>query len=95
MTARQRRAISPMASSQVIRANSPRPFGPVRRSGVSTRSGEWTRSAYSRTLPQITPCVKGCAGLPVTEVRRPSSTVTMRLQQDGQSWGQTDAGMIV
>src|SRR2546426_5653852 len=33
--------------------------------------------------PQITPCVKGWSGLPVTLVRRPSSTVTTRLQADG------------
>ena len=28
-----------------------------------TRSGECTRSAYARTLPQITPWVNGCAGV--------------------------------
>jgi hypothetical protein len=59
MIPRQRRAISAIASSQEIRANSPLPFGPVRRSGVRTRSGEWTRSAYSWTFPQMTPAVNG------------------------------------
>jgi hypothetical protein len=90
MTSRQRPAISAMASSHDIGVNSPAPLGPTRRSGVVTRSGECTRSAYSRTLPQITPCVKGCAGSPVTAVMRPSLTVTSRLQQEGQSCGHTE-----
>jgi len=36
-------------------------------------------------LAQITPRVNGWSGLPVTDVSRPSSTVTTRLQHDGQS----------
>jgi len=36
-------------------------------------------------LPQITPRVNGCSALPVTDVSRPASTVTTRLQHDGQS----------
>ena len=39
-TARRRAPISSSAASQVICSNSPLPFGPVRRSGCSTRSGE-------------------------------------------------------
>ena len=85
MMARHRAAIVSIASSHEIGAKSPAPFGPTRRSGVKTRSGEWTRSAYSRTLPQITPRVNGCSALPVTDVSRPASTVTTRLQHDGQS----------
>jgi hypothetical protein len=85
MIARHRSAIVAMASSHEIGASSPRPFGPTRRNGVRTRNGEWTRSAYSRTLPQMTPRVNGWSGLPVTDVNRPSSTVTTRLQHDGQS----------
>ena len=85
MMARQRSAIVATASSHEIGTSWPAPFGPTRRSGFSTRSGELTRSAYSRTLPQITPLVNGWSGLPVTDVSRPSSTVTTRLQHDGQS----------
>jgi hypothetical protein len=85
MIARQRSAIVATASSHEIRTKSPAPLGPTRRSGVSTRSGEWTRSAYSRTFPQMTPWVNGWFGLPVTDVSRPSSTVTTRLQHEGQS----------
>ena len=79
-----------MASSHETRSNSPLPFGPVRRSGVFTRNGEYTRSVYSWTLPQMTARVNGCPGFPVTSTMRPSSTVTMRLHAEGQSWGHTE-----
>ena len=82
---RQRPAIVAIRPSQGPAATSPAPLGPTRRSGVSTRSGECTRSAYARTLPQITPRVKGWSGSPVTSARRPSSTVTRRPHAEGQS----------
>ncbi len=84
MTARHRPAISATAASQEIGSKRPSPLAPTRRSGRVMRSGECTRSAYSRTLPQITDWVNGWS-LPVTVAMRPSSTVTSRLQQDGQS----------
>src|SRR5215470_4270354 len=71
MIARHRSAMASTASSHDTGAKSPAPLGPTRRSGVSTRSGECTRSAYSRTLPQMTPRVNGWSGLPVTDVNRP------------------------
>jgi hypothetical protein len=74
----------------VPRSKRPSPLAPTRRSGVSTRSGECTRSAYSRTLPQMMPCVNGCSAVPATSAMRPLSTLTSRLQQDGQSWGHTE-----
>src|SRR5262249_34980203 len=67
------------------------PLGPTRFSGRSTRSGECTRSAYARTLPQITPCVNGCSGLPRTSVIRPLAVVTISEHADGQSCGHTDS----
>lgn len=90
MIVRQRSAISATASSQPMGANRPAPLAPTRRSGRVTRSGECTRSAYARTLPQITPRVNGWAAVPVTAVTRPPAVVTSRLQADGQSCGQTE-----
>src|SRR5438477_11014493 len=89
MISRQWPAIPAIASSQPTGSKRPSPLGPTRRRGWVMRSGECTRSAYSRTLPQITPWVNGCSA-PVTVVIRPSSTATSRLQHDGQSWGHTD-----
>jgi hypothetical protein len=88
--ARQREAISLMAASHETGSKRPWPLTPARRSGVSTRSGECTRSAYSRTLPQMMPWVNGWRGVPVTSAIRPSATVTSRLQHEGQSWGHTE-----
>src|SRR5437667_1606790 len=104
MMARQRATMVASASSQEIGVNSPAPsedggpatpdphtpFGPTRLRGRSTRSGECTRSAYARTLPQITPCVNGWSGFPVTSTIRPCSVSTTSAHADGQSCGQTD-----
>ena len=90
MTARQRSAISATAASQPIGSKRPSPLAPARRSGWVTRSGECTRSAYARTLPQITPCVNGWSGFPVTSTIRPCSVSTTSEHADGQSCGQTD-----
>ncbi len=44
---------------QVMGLNWPEPLGPVRRSGVAMRSGEFTRSLSRLTLPQAKPAVYG------------------------------------
>ena len=64
MIARQRAVISSSASSQLIGANLPSPLAPIRRSGVSRRSGECTSSASRLTLAQANPAVNGCSGSP-------------------------------
>src|SRR5438552_1067502 len=89
MIRRHRAAMRAIASSQAIGSNRPSPFGPTRASGRSTRSDECTRSAYARTLPQMTPRVNGCAALPTTDDSRSPATVTSRLHAEGQSCGQT------
>ncbi len=49
--------ISSSASSQETGLNWPAPFGPVRFSGVSIRSGELTLSVSRLTFPQAKPAV--------------------------------------
>ena len=55
MIAFRRVPISSSASAQVICSNVPLPFGPVRRSGCSTRSGEYTRSSNRLTFGHSSP----------------------------------------
>ena len=57
MIAFQRLVISSSAASQLIGVNSPLPFGPTRRSGVRSRSGECTVSMSRLTLAQANPAV--------------------------------------
>ncbi len=75
------------ASSHDATRNSPAPFGPTRTSGVSTRSGAYTRRACCLTLAQMKPWVIGFAGPASIATIRPSSTETSSEQVSGQSSG--------
>ena len=86
----QRAAISPTASSQLARRNSPAPFLPVRTSGWLSRSGEWTLRSYPTILGQREPCEYGCSGSPRTFTTWPSRTSARRPQASGQSNGQME-----
>src|SRR5215510_52960 len=78
------------ASSHEMRSKRAWPLGPTRLSGVRSRRSPWTNSGYALgTLAQMTPSVYGLAREPRMPTRRPSSTVTVRLQVSGQSRGQT------
>ena len=83
--ARMRLATRSRASSHEQGRNSPDPFGPVRTSGVSTRSGAYTRSACRFTLAQIQPWVCGLSGAASMCVMRPSVMVTASEHASGQS----------
>jgi hypothetical protein len=80
-----RAEMSASASSHEAARNSPAPFAPVRTSGVSTRSGAYTRCACLRTFEQIHPSVSGLSGPASTFTMRPSVTVTASEQASGQS----------
>src|SRR5438552_7583915 len=84
-----RPVISSSAASQLIGANLASPLAPIRRSGVSRRSGECTSSASRLTLAQAKPAVKGCSGSPLTRNTRPSSTSANSEHMSGQSCAQT------
>src|SRR5581483_10249355 len=89
-TARSLAVISSRAASQEIlsKAALDGPFGATRRSGYSTRSGEYTRSRYFATLAHKKPRVTGWAGSPWIFTARSSSTVIRTPQASGQSCGQ-------
>jgi hypothetical protein len=89
MIACQRAMISSSAASQLIGANLPSPLAPVRRKGVSSRSGEWTSSASRLTLAQANPAVNGCSGSPLMRNTRPPSTSANSEHMSGQSCAQT------
>src|SRR4029079_11616831 len=73
-------------ASQVMGSNAPLPFGPVRRSSVSSRSGLYTLSRYRSTLTQRWRPVIGCERSATISTARPSSfTVTRALHASGQS----------
>ena len=57
MTSCRRAAISVSASSHEIGSNEPDPFGPVRRSGCSKRSGLYTRSRKRLTFGHSSPAL--------------------------------------
>ena len=88
MMACQRPTISSSAWAHEIGSKRPSPLAPVRRSGVSTRSGEWTHSCSRLTLAQAKPAVIGWSGSPWSFSRRPSSTVASSEHWSGQSWAQ-------
>ena len=81
-----------IASSQVALRNPPEPFAPVRIKGVIIRSFEYTRIAWCFTFLQIHPSVNGFACSPIGAASMstilPSSTVTSREHESGQSSGQ-------
>src|SRR5712691_2615440 len=89
MIERHRATISSSAASQLIGANLPSPFLPMRRSGVVNRSGECTISASRLTLAQAKPAVKGWSGSPLMRFTRPSSTSANSEHISGQSCAQT------
>ena len=89
------------ASSHDAGRNSPAPFGPVRISGVITRSGLYTRRWWPFTFLQMKPWVNGLivgsstsAGAASTFTRRPSSTTTSSVQPSGQSSGQAVRSVV-
>ena len=57
-----------------IGSNSPEPFGPVRRSGVSMRSGLYTRSRKRLTFGHSSPWLYGWSALPRSLTATPSVT---------------------
>ncbi|CAB4696292.1 unannotated protein [freshwater metagenome] len=84
-------AIKLFTSAQVAAVNWPEPRGPLRMSGVSTRSGAYTRLAWCFTFWQMNPWVNGFADSLVSAsiaTMRPSSTVTASEHVSGQSSGQ-------
>ncbi len=82
-----RAATRSRASSHDTTRNSPAPFRPTRTSGVSRRSGAYTRRACCLTLAQMKPWVIGFAGPASIATSRPSSTETSSEQVSGQSSG--------
>ena len=85
MASRMRSPMRSSASSHDASRNSPAPLSPVRMSGVSTRSGAYTRWAWRFTLAQIQPSVSGFSGAASMWTMRPSVTVTASEQASGQS----------
>src|SRR5713101_3055009 len=86
MTACQRPTISSSAWVHEIGSKRPSPLAPARRSGVSTRSGEWTNSCSRLTMAQMKPAVIGWSVSPWSFSSRPSSTVASSEHWSGQSW---------
>src|SRR2546426_6767066 len=55
----------------------------------------YTTLFRSRTLPQITPCVKGWSGAPLTSMTRSSATVTTRLHADRKSTRLNSSHLVI